>query len=188
MPPPAFPLEYCFSNMSFHDSSGNWPRTWAQQTPDHRGAGHAQGSDGYNSQNPRADDQFGSEEPLYQHRYARGGISQYSYNVQDLPRASYSQGTAISTGNYTSQAATIEFPGGYRSVPYANTVPQYSQQYVAVVFNSCWWLVADKSRSQPWPQGPPNLVATGSQAMVHSHLYTAPAGYVGSALPPVAPM
>lgn len=138
MPPPAFLLKYCFSNMSFHGSSGTWPQTWAQQTPDHCGAGHAQGSDEYNSQNPRADDQFGSEEPIYQHRYARSGVSQYSYNVQGLPRASYSQGTAISTGNFPSQAATTEFPGSYRSVPYTNTVPQYSQQYVAVMFNGCW--------------------------------------------------
>ena len=137
LPPPAFLPKYFTSSMSFHGSSGTWPRTWAQQTPDHRGAGHAQGPDGYNSQNPHADAQFGNEESIYQHPYARSRVSQYSYNVQDLPKASYSQGTATSTGNYPSQAATTEFPGGYRSLPYTNTV-QYSQQYVAVVFNSCW--------------------------------------------------
>jgi hypothetical protein len=136
-PPLAFLLRYCFSNMSFHGSGGTWPRSWAQQTHDHRDAEHAQDSDGYNSQNPHAGAQFSSKEPIYQYRYARSGILQYSYNEQGLPRASYSQGTATSTGNCPSQAAATGFAGGYRSVPYTNIVPQYSQQYVAVVFNSC---------------------------------------------------
>jgi hypothetical protein len=137
LPPPAFLLKYCSRNMSFHGSGGSWPQNWPQQTHDHHDTGHAHRSDGYNRQNPQADAQFGSEELVYQHRYAKSGISQYSYNEQGLPRASYPQETATSTGNYPSQAAGTEFTGSYRSVPYTNTVPQYSQQYVAVVFNSC---------------------------------------------------
>lgn len=114
--------------MSFHGSGGTWPQNWAQQTHGHRGAGHAQGPDGYNSHNSHADAQFGIEESIYQHRYARSGMFEYLYNEQGLPRASYSQGTATSTGGYPSQAAATEFPGGYRSVPYTNNIPQYSQQ------------------------------------------------------------
>ncbi|KAF3001863.1 hypothetical protein E8E13_004774 [Curvularia kusanoi] len=114
--------------MSYHGPGGTWPRTWTQQAYGHHGAGYAQGADNFSGHSSHAATQFSNDGSIHQEQYNRSGTVQYPYNEQGVPRAAYVQGTAASTSGYHSQASTSGFASGGLSIPYDNTVSQYSQQ------------------------------------------------------------
>ena len=117
--------------MNYHNSSENtYHEVWAQQGHGQSSDGYTQGTSGYSNRTRQTHPQPGTEPSYYHHQYDDIGALHYSYSERSAPRASRMQSAASSSGAYPVQPATNGFAGGYSSNSYANTMPQYSQQYV----------------------------------------------------------